>query len=99
MIKSPFKAIVICVLLDKKISKTPVFPADMITQGGINSENSFITLPIRYNKFYSVLAVHKMGGYDTGATAEVGIYQELHRFYLKTDLTFKSWSFYFCVGV
>ena len=40
-----------------------------------------------------------MGGYDTGTTAEVGIYQELHRFYLKTDLTFESWSFYFCVGV
>ena len=44
MIKSPFKAIVICVLLDKKISKNPAFPADMITQGGhclCNIEQSF----------------------------------------------------------
>lgn len=54
MIKSPFKAIVICVLLDKKISKTPVFPADMITQGGFfdvfNAKKFIVKLPINVNK-------------------------------------------------
>lgn len=55
MIKSPFKAIVICVLLDKKISKTPVFPADMITQGGqCNNDNIdfLISKPISAKTIY-----------------------------------------------
>ena len=42
-------------LLDKKISKTPVFPADMITQGGIfycDSDYSDVTLPVKFKKYY-----------------------------------------------
>ena len=53
MIKSPFKAIVICVLPDEKISKNPAFPADMITQGGYfdsgNNRIRIINYPIRFN--------------------------------------------------
>lgn len=63
MIKSPFKAIVICVLPDEKISKNPAFPADMITQGGYGTiamisgyfAKRLIQLPVAYKSvnFYS----------------------------------------------
>ena len=66
MIKSPFKAIVICVLLDKKISKNPAFPADMITQGGTaltnNKGNCDITFAVPFNNYnYTIVGMHSGG--------------------------------------
>ncbi|WP_210641032.1 hypothetical protein [Gallibacterium anatis] len=59
-------------LLDKKISKTPVFPADMITQGGylvsnINGEAN-ITYPIKLSYRTLILTAMHIG---TGAVAFV----------------------------